>query len=148
MKPKYIKTPEKMWELFEKYRDEVKSNPRIKVEYVGRNGDRVETPIERPLSLDGFYCFGYDNGVTIHHYFDNPDGAYDEYRGIITRIRKAVRAEQIDGAMVNHYNSNLTARINGLTDKTESNVTVDAPIFKGIDLDVPTDNSTSEDSEG
>jgi hypothetical protein len=145
-KHKYIQTPEKMWGLFEAYRNDVKKNPRIKVEYVGRNGERVETPIERPLSLDGFYCFGYDKGITIHHYFDNPEGAYDDYRGIITRIRKAVRSEQIDGAMVNAYNSNLTARLNGLTEKTESSVTVETPIFKGIDLDVPTDDSTKKDS--
>lgn len=123
MKPKYIETPEKLWQLFQEYKEDVKSNPRIKVEYVGRNGDKVETPIERPLTLDGFYTFGYDKNVTIHHYFDNPEGAYDEYRGITSRIRKAVRAEQIDGAMVNAYNSNLTARLNGLADKNQTDAT-------------------------
>ena len=74
-KHKYIETPEKMWELFEAYRKDVKGNPRLKVEYVGKDGERVSTPIERPLTLDGFYSFGYDKGVTIHHYFDNPDNA-------------------------------------------------------------------------
>lgn len=138
-KHKYIETPEKLWELFTEYRDNVKSNPRKKVEYVGRNGDRVETPIERPLTLDGFYCFGYDKGVTIHHYFDNPDGAYDTYRGIVTRIRNEVRSEQVDGAMVGVYNSNLTARLNGISENTNTNVNIEQPIFKGIEL--PTDNS-------
>jgi hypothetical protein len=142
-KRKYIETPEKMWELFVAYRDEVKGSPRRKVEYVGRNGERVETPIERPLSMDGFFCFGYDNKITLHHYFDNPEGAYDDYRGITTRIRQSVRAEQIDGAMVNAYNSNLTARLNGLTDKREVDARIETPIFKGIDLDVPADNSSS-----
>jgi hypothetical protein len=127
-KHKYIATPELLWELFTEYRQQVKDNPRKKVEYVGKDGMRVETPIERPLSLDGFYCFGYDKGVTLHHYFENPEGAYDEYRGITTRIRKEVRAEQVDGAMVGQYNSNLTARINGLTDKSE--VThIEQPLF-------------------
>jgi hypothetical protein len=127
-KHKYIATPELLWELFTEYREQVKSNPRKKVEYVGKDGKRVETPIERPLSLDGFYCFGYDKGVTIHNYFDNPEGAYDEYQGITTRIRKEVRAEQVDGAMVGQYNSNLTARLNGLTDKSE--VThIEQPLF-------------------
>lgn len=140
-KSKYIETPEKLWELFDAYKKEVKGNPRKKVEYVGRNGDRVETPIERPLTLDGFYCFGYDNGVTIHHYFDNPDGAYDAYRGIIARIRNEVRSEQVDGAMVGAYNSNLTARLNGLSENTNANVNIEQPIFKGIEL--PTDNSAN-----
>lgn len=144
-KHKYIETPEKMWELFQAYKKEVKENPRIKVEYVGRDGETKHTPIERPLTLDGFYTFGYDNGVTIHHYFDNPEGAYDDYRGIISRIRKAVRAEQIDGAMVNHYNSNLTARLNGLTEKNETRVTGEISPFKPFDIDVQENNSPSED---
>jgi len=127
-KHKYIATPELLWELFTEYRQQVKDNPRKKVEYVGKDGMRVETPIERPLSLDGFYCFGYDKGVTLHHYFENPEGAYDEYRGITTRIRKEVRAEQVEGAMVGQYNSNLTARINGLTDKSEVTVR-EQPLF-------------------
>tara|TARA_R110000803_G_scaffold50079_1_gene104028 strand:+ start:848 stop:1282 length:435 start_codon:yes stop_codon:yes gene_type:complete len=142
-KNKYIETPEKLWEIFEAYRKEVKDNPRIKVEYVGRNGDRVNTPIERPLSMDGFYCFGYDKEVTIHHYVDNPEGAYDEYRGIITRIRKEVRSEQIDGAMVNHYNSNLTARLNGLTEKQDIALKTQVSPFTSFDLDVSEDNGSS-----
>ena len=142
-KPKYIETPEKLWEIFEAYRQDVKDNPRLKIEYVGRNGDRVATPIERPLSLDGFYCFGYAKGITIHHYFDNPDGAYDDYRGITTRVRKEVRAEQIDGAMVNHYNSNLTARLNGLVDKNQTDATHNVKVLNIDPLDGSTDNSTS-----
>lgn len=140
-KPKYIETPERMWELFTEYKDSVKSNPRKKVEYVGRNGDKVLTPIERPLTLDGFYCYGYDNGITIHHYFDNPEGAYGEYRGIIARIRSEVRNEQIDGAMVGAYNSNLTARLNGISENTNATVNIEQPIFKGIEL--PKDDSAA-----
>lgn len=127
-KHKYIETPDKMWELFEAYRKDVKGNPRLKVEYVGKDGERVSKPIERPLTLDGFYSFGYDKGVTIHHYFDNPDGAYDEYRGVITRVRSVVKAEQIDGAMVGQYNSNLTARLNGINDTSTVTIT-EQPLF-------------------
>lgn len=129
-KKKYIETPEKLWEIFEAYRKDVKDNPRYKVEYVGKEGIKVRTPIERPLSIDGFFTYGYDCGITIHHYFDNPEGAYDAYRGIITRIRKAVRGEQIDGGMTGFYNSNLTARINGLRDIKEVNAEVtQRPMF-------------------
>ena len=142
-KNKYIETPEKLWELFEEYKADVKSNPRIKVEYVGKDGERVGTPIERPLTLDGFYTFCYYKSVTAHHYFDNPEGAYDDYRGITTRVRKEVRAEQIDGAMVSHYNSNLTARLNGLTDKQDIDLKTQISPFIPFDLDVPEDNSTS-----
>ncbi len=140
-KHKYIETPAKLWELFETYRKEVKDNPRIKVEYVGRNGDKVNTPIERPLTIEGFktFCaYQIENHVTIQHYWNNTDNAYDEYRTIVNRIREEIRSEQFDGALVNAYNSNLTARLNGLTDKQQIEVTETPPLFP----DVPTDDSS------
>mgnify|MGYP002725832917 CR=1 FL=1 len=119
--------------IFNEYVKDVKDNPRMRVEYVGRDGQRVETPIERPLTMAGFYSFGYSKGVTLHHYFDNPEGAYDEYRGITTRIRQRVRAEQLDGGLTNQYNSNLTARLNSLTDKQQVEHTTPPPLFPDVE---------------
>jgi len=144
-KHKYIQTPEKMWELFEAYRKYVKSNPRIKIEYVGRNGERVETPLETPLTIEGFsnYLRREDVTTNLHDYLANTNGAYDDYSSICRAIREVVRQDQIEGGMVGQYNASITQRLNGLTDKTESTVSVEAPIFKGIDLDVPKDDSAS-----
>ena len=127
-KHKYIETPDKMWELFESYAKDTKSNPRIKVEYVGKDGDRVDTPLERPLTMEGFNQYAYEFQSTIHHYFDNPQGAYDEYRGVCTRIREAIRRDQIEGGMVGQYNASITQRLNGLTDKSEV-VHKEQPLF-------------------
>lgn len=143
MKRKYIETPEKLWQLFLDYKQDVKDNPRIKVEYVGRNGDKVKTPIERPLTIEGFKTFCAYQVGTVDHYWKNTDGAYEDYRPIISRIREEIRSEQIDGAMVNHYNSNLTARINSITEKNETKVTGEISPFKPFDIDVPEDNGTS-----
>lgn len=122
-KHKYIKTPEELWQLFEEYRKDVKDNPRIKIEYVGKDGERVNTPIERPLIIEGFKCFCFDRVGTIDHYLKNTDDAYTDYRPIITRIREEIRREQIDGGMLGAYNSNLTARINNLKEQSETSST-------------------------
>ena len=127
-KHKYIETPEKMWELFEAYAKDTKGNPRIKVEYVGKDGERVNTPLERPLTLEGFNQYAYAYESTIHHYFDNPQGAYDEYRGVCSRVREAIRNDQIEGGMVGQYNASITQRLNGLTDKSEV-VHKEQPLF-------------------
>ena len=119
-KHKYIETPEKMWELFESYAQEVKETPRYKTEYVGKNGDMVRTPLERPLTMDGFEIYGFKKGVTLFHYFDNSNGAYVDYCAICTHIRKSIREDQISGGMVGQYNPSITQRLNGLTDKTEN----------------------------
>jgi hypothetical protein len=49
-KPKYIETPEKMWELFEAYRDWCKSNPRYQYSLSNKTGARgLHSEIERTL---------------------------------------------------------------------------------------------------
>lgn len=116
---KLIKTPEQMLEMFKEYVQEVKSNPRMKYEYVGKDGTKVHTPIERPLSLQGFYTFCADKYSDVHHYFENTDKRYEDFRGICTRISNAIKAEQIDGGMTGFYSANLTARLTGLADKQE-----------------------------
>lgn len=128
-KNKYIETPEKMWELFQAYKKEVKDNPRIKVEYVGKDGDRVNTPIERPLSIEGFKCYCFEHAGDINRYWNNVDNACNEYVTIITRIREEIRQEQIDGGMTGFYNSNLTARLNGLVDKNQTEVKTEPRVF-------------------
>lgn len=124
-----------MWELFEAYKKDVKDNPRIKVEYVGREGMKVQTPIERPLTIEGFKTFCAYKIGQIDHYWYNTDNAYEEFLSIIARIREEIRAEQFDGAMVNHYNSNLTARLNGLADKRETDMKANVSVLNIDPLD-------------
>ena len=146
-KHKYIKTPEELWQLFEDYRKEVKGNPRIKVEYVGKEGERVKTPIERPLIIEGFKVYCYEHIGTVDHYFKNTDGAYEDYRPIITRIRETIRNEQIDGGMVGCYNSNLTARLNNLKEQTENTNNNNINLLNIDPLDDSADDSTKKDSK-
>lgn len=142
-KKKYIETPEKMWELFEAYKKDVKDNPRFKIEYVGRNGDKVKTPIERPLTIEGFKTFCAYKVGTIQHYWNNSEDAYGEYRTIVQRVREEIRAEQVDGGLTNQYNSNLTARVTGYADNIKSDATHNIKVLNIDPLDGSTDNSTS-----
>jgi len=130
-KHKYIKTPEKMWELFEQYRAYTKSRPILVQDFVGKDGDEVNRKKERPLTIDGFECWCYDNDIIgdLSNYFANSDNKYSEYSTICSRIRKAVRTDQIEGGMSGIYNSSITQRLNGLTDKSEVMVK-EQPLFK------------------
>ena len=130
---KYIETPEKMWELFEAYRKEVKSNPRIVYEFHGRDGEERQKPLERPLTMEGFKVYCWDNVGDITAYWVNRDDAYSDYSTIITRIKETIRQDQIEGGVVGQYNSNLTARLNGLTEKTETKQDV---TLKSIDVKI------------
>ena len=119
-KKKYIETPEKMWELFDAYRKEVKDNPRFVYDFVGRDGTQVMKPLERPLTVEGFRNYARRNVGCVEHYFANTDDAYNEYRTICRTITEEIRQDQIEGGMVGQYNPSITQRLNGLTEKTEN----------------------------
>jgi hypothetical protein len=127
-KHKYIETPEKMWELFEEYKNQIKTNP-IKVQdYVGKDGDMVYRDRERPLTIEGFQNYCRRNVGCVHDYFANTNKAYDDYSSICRAIRDEIRQDQIEGGMVNIYNPSITQRLNNLTDKVETTI-VEQPLF-------------------
>jgi hypothetical protein len=119
-KHKYIETPEKMWELFEEYKNQIKTNP-IKVQdYVGKDGDMVYRDRERPLTIEGFQNYCRRNVGCVHDYFANTNKAYDDYSSICRAIRDEIRQDQIEGGMVNIYNPSITQRLNNLKETNET----------------------------
>lgn len=125
-RPRLFKDPDELLELFERYRKEVKSNPRIKIDYVGKDGIRVETPLEAPLLLVGFKAFAWHEYGDIANYLK---GEFEEFMHVVMYIKAEVERDQCAGAMVGQYNANLTARLNGLADKSDVNVKAEQPLF-------------------
>ena len=129
-KPKYIETPEKMWEYFEAYRKEVKSNPIKKHVFVGKDGVSDFEQRERPLTIEGFELYLMNKGIIndVSDYFENKEQRYTNYIPICRAIRKTVREDQISGGMAGIYNPSITQQLNGLTDKSEM-VVKEQPLF-------------------
>jgi hypothetical protein len=123
---KNIETPERMWELFLQYKATVKSNPILVQDYVGKDGLEVDRKKERPLTIEGFELYCFEQGVIsdLSHYFCNLNNRYTDYIAICSRIKKSIREDQISGGMAGIYNPSITQRLNGLVEKQESNVTV------------------------
>jgi hypothetical protein len=119
---KNIETPEKMWELFESYRNEIKGKPRKKNDFAGKDANEVIKLLEVPLTMVGFEKHVFDKGLNgeLSHYFSNKDGRYEDFVAICTRIRREIAADQIEGGMCGIYNPSITQRINGLTEKVET----------------------------
>ena len=127
-KHKYIETPKKLYELFTQYKEWVSQNP-IKVhDFVGKDADEVYRLKERPYTMVGFECFVMDNTNITHpdlsHYFSPNDENYKDYFAISTRIKSEIQNNQVSGGMVGIFNPSLTARLNGIKEQTESNITV------------------------
>lgn len=121
-RPRNIETPEIMLDLFLQYVEYEKSNP-IKVkDWVGGMAKPVVREKEAPLTLEGFSIWCYNNGIakSIHDYFKNFNGAYEEFSHICSRIRETIRQDQIRGGMAGIYNPSITQRLNNLVEKTEN----------------------------
>lgn len=116
---KYLQ-PYDLEKMFYDYFTEVKKNPYKIKDWVGAQGIMITREKERPVTMEGFREFGYKKGVTLKNYFDNVDGNYNEYYTICLRIKDLIRDEQINGGMAGIYNPSITQRLNGLVEKTQT----------------------------
>lgn len=132
-RPRKIDTPEQLYDMFKSYKTYVKENPRYKYVMNQRSGDMVAEPLECPLSIDGFEVYCYNKfECTVEHYLHNTKGAYQDFCDISTHIKREIRQDQISGGMVGQYNASLTARLNGLTEKVESTIITEQPLFPDV----------------
>jgi len=124
-KKKYIETPEILLNLFEEYRKEVKSNPRTKHVFVGKDAVSEREELERPLTIEGFEIHCFEKGIIndLGDYFSNKNDKYSEYSTICSHIKKVIRKDQIEGGMVGQYNASITQRLNNLIHKHYTNLT-------------------------
>jgi hypothetical protein len=72
--------------------------------------------------MEGFESYLFDRGVIsdLSQYFANREGRYELFVPILRTIRGKIRTHQVEGGMAGIYNPSLTARINGLVEKTEN----------------------------
>lgn len=123
-----FKTPEDLEKAFEEYKAHLSKEAAkwLKVQYVGKDGERVEDKYKLPLTMEGFKVFCYKPYGNIEHYFFNKDELYNDFVGICSRIKEEIRNDQITGGLLGIYNPSITQRLNGLTDKvqTEQNINI------------------------
>lgn len=103
-----------------------------KVEYVGRDGSKVLTPLEVPITFEGFECYVANLGIIqdLGDYSKNDDNRYSEYAPIITRIQKNCFVHNYKGAAVGLFNPNIVAKKLGLADKKDIQAEVKEIIVK------------------
>jgi hypothetical protein len=142
------KSEDEIWTHFLEYKQDVKSNPRHVSDYVGKDGNEVLKPLERPLTIEGFENFVYDKyKINIHDYLYSSDDRYKPFSTVCSRIKRVIRQDQIEGGMVGQYNASITQRLNGLKEQVENNTNHNIQVLSIDPLNDTTDNSTTEDSQ-
>ena len=144
---KNIKTPDDLWLLFTEYRDNLK-DIEVPISHV-KLGSTILSYRE-PMTMEGFYTFCYNKDLTVHHYIDNPENAYDDYRGIVTRIKNEIYSNNFNRAAVGLYKEALIAKQLGLAEKQEIKHQASVSILNIDPLDSSNDstnNSPQKDSK-
>lgn len=126
--PKKIATPEIFYKYFEEYKNHSYNNPVEKMDFKGKDADKVTYKITRPLSWLSFRVWLYKNKsisfTTVDNYQYNKDEGYNEYVGIIRVIDGEIFTQQYDGAAAGVYQQNIIARRLGLVEKAETKTEV------------------------
>ena len=130
-RPRNLDSPEQLYELFERYKVDVKANPRIKSVFGGKEFEERAEPLERPLTMEGFEVFCWDIVGCVEDYFKNKNKAYEDFSPICSRIRKEIRNDQIEGGMVGQYNPSITQRLNNLKEQIEQ-TNIEQPLFPDV----------------
>ena len=136
-RPRNIETPIKMWELFQGYQTDLKEREKEweKVQYVGKDGARKTDKLKLPLTIEGFkrYCWDIEIGC-IERYLKNVDNSFDDFVPICSRIKNAIRENQLTGGVLGVFNASITQRMNNLTERTD--VTTDGKALKNEPITV------------
>lgn len=150
-----IESPEVLWSLFELYLHWVEDNPIYKVEQakgkidvvISIDDDTIEAweipalealneakliklPCRRPLSLEGFAMYLQQLGIEagLEDINSNKGSERHELSEVMTRIRLAVRADRVEGGLLDIYNAPLVARLEALADSITT-THVEQPFF-------------------
>jgi hypothetical protein len=121
-RPKNIETPDKLWELFQSYviDSKEKESEWLKIQYVGKEGERKTDNLKVPLTLEGFKRYCWDENIgCVEQYFKNQDDLYTDFIHICSRIKNSIRENQIIGGMLGVFNPSITQRLNNLSDNTD-----------------------------
>lgn len=103
-------TPEALKAKFEEYTEWAKANPRYSNKVSA--GEIIPVPTQRPLTLVGFCQFAGISKDTFCRY-------EDEFCGLLTCVREAIEADQLEGALCGQYDSGIVARVLHLADRQD-----------------------------
>lgn len=102
----------------------------LKVQYVGKEGQRVTDGQKVPMTLEGFKRFCRERYGDVAEYFNNRDGLYNDFTIICSHIKDEIREDQIIGGLLGFYNPSITQRLNNLVEKTDNKHEVNEIVIK------------------
>ena len=121
----FAHTAKEIADKYNEYKEWIKTQTYERPELIKsgeRAGEVINVLIKRPQTIISFCYFAEIEPKTFYNYLnasEEDDKIDKELFHIITYVSNQIKDEMIAGAGVNVYNSNIVARLVGLTDKQE-----------------------------
>jgi hypothetical protein len=127
-----FKDPIELNKVWEEYKEDLKlqANDWVRVQYVGKDGQRREDTVKVPYTFEGFKRYCRNNYGEVEQYFTNQGKYYEEFVGICHAIKEEIRENQIIGGLLGFHNPSITQRLNNLVEKTDNVHNVNEIIVK------------------
>lgn len=137
-------SPSILWEAACEYFEWANENPWIRVDFKGKDADRVLIPVERPLTMMGLCVFLDVNTGYFRDFKKNLKEDDEDFSMVITRIEEIIYTQKFEGAAVGAFNANIISRDLGLADKVQTEVT-NVPLMN-VDPLSEVQDDTADDS--
>lgn len=137
--PRKFETPESLAKAFNDYFEYVDKNPLKESQLIKRKIDQfTETvevykrPLPRVMTMQGFCAFAGLSTKNLYEY-EKREG----FGNIVAQAREVMFGQKIEGAAAGIFNPSIIARELGLTEKSETRVIQEQPLFsdKGEEAD-------------
>lgn len=130
-RPRKIKNPKILWDLFTEYVAFKKGTPIKVVDFVGAQAIEVERVKYVAITMEGFSTWLFDKGVInyVFDYIKNKDGMYDAYSPTVARIKDAIFANNFEGASVGELKEQLIIRQLSIKENTSIDTTANVNIL-------------------
>lgn len=120
---KIFKTPSELWLEARKYFQWCEANPWKKIDFKGKDADKVIIETPRPFTLTGLAVFLDVSSEYIQQFErerrkEDTEEARDFLR-VLTRIREIIYTQKLEGAMVGTFNASVVSMEIGLKNKAE-----------------------------
>lgn len=133
---KLFATPDLLWEEACKYFEWCDDNPlqemvldKIRVNGMGDKLIKESMPKMRPYTMHGL-CLYLDCNTAYFRQFKAELGdKTKDFSTVITRIEEIIYNQKFEGAVAGFFNANIIARDLGLSDKSETKINVEQPLF-------------------
>jgi hypothetical protein len=128
-----LKEPEELLSLWNEFKAWKKQQAKVVPAVNQRSGEVINVLHELPLTTDSFCVWsvnykGWGIG-SLENYIENLGNLYDNFKGVVTHIRKEAKIDRFDGAAVGQFKEGLINRFDGYSDKQENTIKAEPRIF-------------------